>query len=88
MDAQTREDALRRLSYVEGHLRGIRKMLEDDQYCVDVLKQLYAVQRALDKIQGIILAGHLRQCVPEGIRAGRDDQVIQELTELYDLARR
>lgn len=88
MDAETRQDALRRLAYVEGHLKGIRKMLEEGQYCVDVLKQLYAVQRALDKIEGIILAGHLRQCVPEGIRAGRDSQVIEELTELYELASR
>lgn len=43
------QDALKRLAYIEGHLRGIRKMVEDDAYCVDVLKQTYAVQRALEK---------------------------------------
>jgi DNA-binding FrmR family transcriptional regulator len=88
MDTTSKQDALRRLSYVEGHLKGIRKMLDEDQYCVDVLKQMYAVQRALSRIETIILEGHLKRCVPEGIRAGRDGAVIQELAELYELAHR
>src|SRR5437879_6338941 len=45
-----REEALRRMASIEGHLRGIRKMIEEDTYCVDILKQTYAVKRAIDKL--------------------------------------
>lgn len=83
-----KQDALKRLAYIEGHLRGIRKMVEEDQYCVDILKQTYAVQRALEKFGSTLLRGHLNSCVPEGIREGRAEQVIDELSELYDLARK
>ena len=83
-----KEEALKRLSYIEGHLRGIRKMVEDDQYCVDILKQTYAVQRALEKFDQLLLQDHIAHCVPEGIREGRDEQVLGELTQLFDLARR
>jgi DNA-binding FrmR family transcriptional regulator len=83
-----KQDALRRLAYIEGHLKGIRKMVEDDQYCVDILKQTHAVKRALDKFDSVLLGGHLAGCVPEGIREGRDQQVIGELKELFELSRR
>ncbi len=83
-----KEEALKRLNYIEGHLRGIRKMVEEDAYCVDILKQTYAVQRALSKFDGVLLSGHIEHCVPEGIRAGRDEQVLGELNELFDLSRR
>ena len=83
-----KQDALRRLAYIEGHLKGIRKMVEDNQYCVDILKQTHAVKRALDKFDAVLLSGHLAGCVPEGIREGRDQQVIGELKELFELSRR
>ena len=84
----TKEEALRRLAYIEGHLRGIRKMVEEDQYCVDIIKQTYAVQRALDKFESLLLNGHLNSCVVEGIKEGRDKEVLGELAELFDLAQR
>ncbi len=84
----SKQEALKRLAYIEGHLRGIRKMVEEDQYCVDVLKQTYAVQRAIDKFEGLLLRGHLNSCVPEGIREGRDQEVIGELEELFALSQR
>lgn len=83
-----RDDALKRLSYIEGHLRGIRKMIEDDAYCVDILKQTYAVGRAIDKLDEVLLEGHLNHCVPEGMAEGRSDQVISELQQLFALAHR
>lgn len=81
-----RADVLKRLSYIEGHLAGIRKMIEDDRYCVDILKQSYAVRRAIEKIEALILNGHLHTCVLEGIRGDRQEQVLGELLELYELA--
>ena len=83
-----KEDALKRLNYIEGHLKGIRKMVEDDTYCVDVLKQTYAVQRAIEKFEQVLLRDHLNHCVPDGIREGRDEEVLNELGELFTLARR
>lgn len=83
-----KDDALKRLNMIEGHLRGIRKMVEEDTYCVDVLKQTYAVQRAIEKFEQILLQDHIRGCVPDGIREGRDDEVLGELAELFSLARR
>jgi DNA-binding FrmR family transcriptional regulator len=83
-----RDDCLKRLSYIDGHLHGVQRMIQDDAYCVDVLKQSFAVRRALEKLEAIMLDGHLQTCVVEGIRDGRDQQVIGELVELYELANR
>ena len=86
--SEAKDDALKRLSYIEGHLSGIRKMLEEDKYCVDVLKQTFAVRRAIEKMESILLEGHLHTCVVEGIKEGREDEVVGELTDLYLLANR
>lgn len=86
MQTATQADVLKRLNFIEGHLAGIRRMIEADKYCVDVLKQTYAVRRAIEKMEGMMLDGHLRTCVVEGIRDGRDEQVLGELAELYEMA--
>jgi len=86
MLSESKVDALKRLSYIEGHLSGIRKMLEEDKYCIDVLKQTHAVRRAIEKVEGILLESHLHSCVVEGIKTGREDQVLDELKDLYILA--
>lgn len=87
MDDDTRSDVLRRIAYIEGHLNGVRKMIEQDTYCVDVLKQTYAVRRAIEKAESKLLSGHLHHCVVAGIEAG-DASVLDELVELYDIANR
>lgn len=81
-------DIIRRLAYIEGHLKAVRRMVEEDKYCVDVLKQTYAVRRAIEKLEARILEGHLQGCVVAGIREGRDDAVLSELLELYEMAGR
>ncbi len=86
MTDETRDDVLRRLSFIEGHVAGIRRMVEQDKYCVDVLKQTHAVRRAIEKTETLLLGGHLHTCVIEGIQDGRSDDVIGELVELYELA--
>ena len=85
---EVKEDALKRLNYVDGHLAGIRRMVEEDKYCVDVLKQTYAVRRAIQKVEALILEGHLHTHVLEGVRDGRDQEVLTELMELYNLSER
>ena len=83
-----KKQILNRLASIEGHLKGIRKMVDDDQYCVDILKQTYAVERALQKFESALLEGHLHTCVPDGFREGRDQEMIGELSELFELSRK
>jgi DNA-binding FrmR family transcriptional regulator len=83
-----KQDAVNRLAYIEGHLKGIRKMVDEDQYCVDILKQTHAVKRALDKFDAVLLKGHLNGCVREGFADGRADQVLGELGELFELSQK
>ncbi len=86
MHEERQRDALKRLSYIKGHLDGIQRMIEEDKYCVDILRQTYAVRKALEKLEAVVLEGHLRTCVPEGIKGDREDAVIQELMQLYNIA--
>ena len=86
--AETRADAIKRLSYIEGHLAGVKKMVDEDRYCVDILRQTFAVRRAIQKLESRLIDGHLRTCVVEGVKAGREEQILSELVELYEIADR
>lgn len=88
MESDKRADILKRLAFIEGHLQGVRRMIEDDKYCVDVLKQTFAVRRAIEKMEALMLHNHLHTCVIDGITGGRRDEVMGELVELYELANR
>ena len=85
---EVKEEALKRLNYAEGHLAGIRRMIQEDRYCVDVLRQAHAVRRAIQKIEALVLEGHLHTCVVDGVRNGRESDVLAELMELYNLPER
>ena len=83
LDPEVREDARRRLLSVRGHVEGILRMLEDDRvYCVDVLKQLKAVDGALDKVGGIVLHSHLKRHVVTAHERGDQDRIVAELLEV------
>jgi DNA-binding FrmR family transcriptional regulator len=88
MQDTVRIEVLKRLRFVEGHLEGVRRMIDKDEYCVDILKQTHAVRKAIEKVEAIMLEGHLRTCVVEGMRDGRQDQVVSELMDLYAQAKR
>lgn len=81
-------ELVKRLASIEGHIRGIRKMVEDETYCVDVLKQTFAVERAVHKFEGELLRGHLSTCVPNGFKDGRSDEMTKELADIFELAKR
>ena len=83
-----KKQILNRLATIEGHLKGIRKMVEDDVYCVDILKQSFAVERALQAFERALLDGHLNHCVPAGFKEGRDGEMIRELQDLFELSRK
>ena len=85
---QDQHELDRRLATIEGHIKGIRKMVDEDTYCVDVLKQTFAVERALQKFEAELLRGHLSTCVPTGFAEGRNEKMIEELSELFALSRK
>ncbi len=86
MDDASRADVLKRLSYIEGHLAGVRRMIDEDTYCVDVMKQTFAIRRAIEKMETKMLEGHLQHCVMDAIREGRSEESFTELIELYKVA--
>ena len=83
LDPTTREDARRRLLSIKGHVEGILRMLEDETlYCVDALKQIKAVNGALEKVAGLVLKSHLRDHVVTAQQRGDVDEIVEELMEV------
>ncbi len=78
-----------RLKTAEGHLRGIQRMVEDDEYCIDIIRQIQAVQSALNKISTLLLEGHLNSCLITAVR-GEDpeerEKVLQEIADIFAAA--
>jgi DNA-binding FrmR family transcriptional regulator len=75
----TKDQLLGRLRRVEGQVRGIERMVEEDRYCIDVLTQISAIQAALDKVALGLLDGHTRHCMHEGAEEGRGDEMASEM---------
>jgi len=83
------QDSIRRLKTAEGHVRGIQRMLEEDAYCIDVIRQIQAVQAALNKVSVAILKQHLNSCVITALRGESQherERVLKELVEVYEVA--
>jgi DNA-binding FrmR family transcriptional regulator len=78
-------EALVRLKTIEGHIRGIERMVEEDQYCIDVIKQIQAVQSALNKTSNLILDGHLNSCLITAVRGDDPDEREMKLKEISEL---
>ncbi|HAD07458.1 MAG TPA: transcriptional regulator [Anaerolineaceae bacterium] len=78
---------LNRLKTAEGHLRGIQRMVEEDAYCIDIIRQIQAVQSALNKVSSILLENHLNTCLITAVR-GEDPQererVLREIVDVYE----
>jgi DNA-binding FrmR family transcriptional regulator len=85
---RTRAALVGRLATIEGHLKGIRKMVEADACCLDVLRQSHAVERAVKAFERALLDAHLHDRIATGLRDGREDDTIRELSELFALARK
>jgi DNA-binding FrmR family transcriptional regulator len=85
--ARRQADVDQRLRSIEGHIRGIRKMVLDDAYCIDIMKQVKAVKQALERVSSITLETHLETCVTDGLRSDdpRDrERVIFEIVEVFN----
>ena len=86
MDEQLRKDVNNRLKSVAGHVNGVVKMVEEDRYCIDIIKQIQAMQAALAKVSEIILDDHLHHCVTNAIQ-GEDpterERVLSEVLQVF-----
>lgn len=83
------ENVLRRLKTLEGHLRGVIRMVEQDEYCIDVIRQIQAVEAALNKVSTQILENHLNSCVTtaiQGNNAKERERVLKEIAEVFEMS--
>ncbi len=83
------EDTLKRLKIIEGHLKGVIRMVEEDAYCIDIIRQIQAVDAALNKVSGVILESHLNSCVITAVQGddpAERQRVLKEITEVFDMA--
>ncbi len=72
-------------------MRGIERMVEQDEYCIDIIRQIQAVQAALNKISGMVLEGHLNSCLITAVRGDDPDErerVLKEIGEIFDAAKK
>ena len=77
-DEKEKKDLMNRLKRIEGQVRGVEGMLEDDAYCTDILVQVSAITSALNSFNKVLLANHMKSCVADNIRQG-NDEIIDEL---------
>ena len=84
-DENERRDLMNRLKRIEGQVRGLQRMLDEDAYCIDILTQASAANSALNSFCRVLLANHLRTCVATDIRAGRDEAIDELMDTLQKL---
>jgi DNA-binding FrmR family transcriptional regulator len=85
MNAQTKAEVASRLARIEGQIRGVAQMVEQDRYCLDVVAQVRAARSALAKVEQLVLADHLAHCVEEAIVSGDPDKQRQKVAELIEV---
>ncbi|PZS36637.1 MAG: transcriptional regulator [Pseudonocardiales bacterium] len=82
--AKNKESVQRRLQRIEGQIRGLQKMVDEDRYCIDVLTQVNAARAALEGVALMLLRDHTEHCVSEAIRAGDGSAKVRELSEAVE----
>ena len=91
MDDEHRSMVLKRLRSISGHVNGIERMVAEDAYCIDVIKQVQAVQAALNKVNDLILENHLNTCVIEAVRGDNKkerERVLGEIVGVFEMAQK
>jgi DNA-binding FrmR family transcriptional regulator len=91
MDDITQKAVRQRLASAHGHLNGILRMVEEDAYCIDVIRQVQAVQAALSKVNALILDAHLRNCVTSAVRGddpNERERVLEEVASVFAVTNR
>lgn len=81
-----KEEIVSRLKNIEGHVRGINRMVEEDEYCIDIMKQTLAVEGALHRVNNLLLERHLHSCVTTAVQSNDEaekERVMQELMDVF-----
>lgn len=89
MAENEKKQLVNRARSIQGHMGAVVRMLEEDEYCIDILKQTQAVQKAIDKMNALILEKHLNECVTTAIRSNKSaerERVINELMDVFETA--
>lgn len=88
INEEVKNDALLRLKKIEGQIRGIMKMVENEKYCIDIINQITAAEKALEGVSKIIMRRHVESCVATAITMGKGKESIDELVEtIYKVSR-
>ena len=87
MTQEDKQKAFNRLSRIEGQIRGLKKMIEDNTYCIDVITQTSSVRSALKGLEDVLLEQHLSHCVVDQIKSGKEKKAVEEILKVYKLKR-
>lgn len=88
MNTSIKSKAQRRLKVIEGQVRGLQKMVEEDTYCIDIITQASAVKEALSGVEDLLLENHLSSHVIDQVKSGKEDQARDEILKVYKLKRK
>jgi DNA-binding FrmR family transcriptional regulator len=85
---QKQPPLIRRLKIIEGQIRGLQRMIEEDKYCIDIITQTCAIKQALSNIEDVLMEGHLGHCAVNQIKAGKTEKAVSEILKVYKLKRK
>ncbi|MDZ4243541.1 MAG: metal-sensing transcriptional repressor [Candidatus Doudnabacteria bacterium] len=88
MRKEIKQRALRRLRILEGQVRGLQKMVQDDKYCLDIINQSLAIKQALSGVEDVVLENHLSTHVLEQVKSGQKGRTLKEYLAIYKLSRK
>ena len=88
MDDKNKDRVIRRLKLLEGQVRGLQKMIENDTYCIDVITQTSAVKRGLSTVEDLLLENHLGGCILNQVKSGQTNKAKGEILKVYKLKRK
>lgn len=88
MEDKNKSKIIRRLKLIEGQVRGLQKMIENNTYCIDVITQTSAVKQGLSNMEDLLLENHLSGCILSQVKAGQTEKAKQEILKVYKLKRK
>lgn len=83
-----KQKLIRRLKIIEGQVRGLQKMVENDKYCIDVITQTSAIKKGLSGVEDVLMEGHLGHCLINQIKSGETSKATKEILKVYQLKRK
>ena len=84
----SKQKLIRRLKIIEGQVRGLQKMVENDKYCIDVITQTSAIKKGLSGVEDVLMEGHLGHCLINQIKSGETSKATKEILKVYQLKRK